>query len=326
MSLSSSKFSSVQSNMNFQHLSRELTHLESSPSSNSQRESRAFQFGFPAAMNAKPVCTGSDHEITNQQIFLKSPCSICSLPQKRSNPSLASERVGDLEASYSRAISGFYSAKRLKGSITPPLSSTFSSWDNSGVSTGISQPMLGFPQVKTVLPKRAQPAEATDDQLESDCGKTLQSPFEYTPELGTSHDKPTARNGIQLFDSRGSLRDGNSSAYIYFAPTNPCDKTNQALEAHPQVPRRQLSYGGPRDQPSKPGPRSLHKSTGSWELRCEAERHAKDCNLGYLSDKLLNASTARAYHSEPMRSKPRLWLDLSLQKDKIQKAVRILTL
>ena len=223
--------------------------------------------------------------------------------------------VGGPEKSPPRALSGSYSAKRLKDLVTPPLSSTIPSY-NRLVTTGLSRPLLDFSEAETVLPERADRAEAINHP------KTLRSPFEYARDLVTNHIDPIAKNSMQRFDLNRPLRSGNSSEYIYFAPTNPSDKTSQASDFHRRVPRQRLSYGDP---PSKPGSR-LHKSTGSWELRHEAERHAEGHNLELRSNTTLNASAARPYHFQPAKSKHRRCLDSSERKDEIQEAVSILKL
>ena len=241
------------------------------------------------------------------------------MPHESSNQSSILGRVGDPEQFSPRLFSGIYSANRLKGPITPLLSKPIASCGDV-VTTGSSRPLLDFSEAKTALPERVAYAEATDDQQESDPPKILRSPFEYTQDLVTSRIYPTANISSQRIDPNGPLRSGKSSGYIYFAPTNPSDKTNKASDAHRRVPRRQLSYGDPL---SKPGPRSLHKSTGSWELRQEAQRHAEDCNTESRSDSTLNASATNPYLSEPARSKSRVWLDLPEQKHEIQEAVSV---
>ncbi len=306
--------------MDVQRISREYTFSDSNPALLTNRQDpSAFQFNFPAGTNSRPVSTRHNNwtTVVEEQSYPQPLHRLWTLPQKRSNQSLASGRVGDPEGSHPRVFSGNYSAKRLKGPNTPPIPSPC-----SNVVT-ISRPLLDLSEAKTVSSQQADPAEATSNQLDFDRPKTLRSPFEYTQGLVNSgQPDPTANNEDQRFEPNRPMRSKNSSAYIYYAPTNPSDKTNQTLDAHRRVPRRQLSYGDPS---SKPGPRILHKSTGSWELRHDAERDAVDYDLDSWSDSTSNASAARPYHSEPMRSKPRLWLDLSEEKDKIQEAVSILS-
>lgn len=307
--------------MDVQRISREYVFSDSTPALLTKRQDlSAFQFNFPAGTNSRPISARSKNRTTvvEEQSFPQPLHRLWTLPQKRSNQSLALGIVGDPEGSHPRAFSGNYSAKRLKGPNTPPIPSPCS----NVVTT--SRPLLDLSETKTASPPQANPAEATGSQLEFDRPKTLRSPFEYTQGLVNSGQPDlTANNENQRFDPNRRMRGKNSSAYIYYAPMNPSDKTNQTLDAHRRVPRRQLSYGDP---PRKPGPRTLHKSTGSWELRHDAERHAVDYDLDSWSDSTSNASAARPYHSEPMRSKPRLWLDMSEEKDKIQEAVSILKL
>ncbi|KAF6233668.1 hypothetical protein HO173_008225 [Letharia columbiana] len=323
MSLFSSANSSGQPNMDVQHLSRECPSSESSLTLlTSQQEISFFQPDFLAGTNSRLTSTGHNNSTTNveERSCSQPPHTLWTLPQKRSNQSLTAGRVGDPDEPHPRVFSGIFSAKRLKGPITPPLPSPLSSCNNL-VTTGLSQPLLDLSDAKAVSPKRAGPAEATEDQLDFDRLKPLRSPFEFR-ELVASQVDRYAKDGIQRFDLNRPMRSENSSGYIYYAPTNPSDKTDQTLHAHRRVPRRQLSYGDPR---SRPGSRPLHRTTGSWELRHEAERHAEDLDLSFRSDSTSNVSAARPYHSEPIKSKPRLWLDLS-EQDKIQEAVSILKL
>lgn len=320
MSLFSSAKSSDHSNMDFQHISREHAFSEASSTLlTSPVESSAFQLDFPAATNSKAISTGFNNRTTivEERSYPQSPHLLLTLPQKRSNHSPISGTIGDVEESHPRAFTEIYSAKRLKGSDTLPLPNP--PWScKITVATGSSRPLIDSSKANTVSPERADPAKITADQLNYDRPKTLRSPFEYTPKLLTS------QIDIQRANSNRPVRSERSIGYIYYAPTNCSDKTNQQFDAHRRVPRRQLFYGG--DPPSKPGPRSLHKTAGSWELRHEVERDAEDYDLDSWSDGTLNASAARPYRSEPIRSKPRLWLDLSEEKDNIQEAVSILKL
>ena len=306
-------------NMDVHHISREYAFSETSLTLlTSQQELSAFQSDFPAGTSA--VHTGHNNRTTivEERSYPQPPYLSLTLPQKRPNHSLISGRVGDLEESHPGVFTGVYPAKRLKGLITPPLPSPLSSC-NSVVTTGLSQPSLDVSELNIVSLERADPAELTGDRLDSDRPKILRSPFEYTPELVNSQIDPIAEKDIQRFNPNRRVRSEKPSGYSYYAPTNPFDKTTQTLDTLRRVPRRQLSYGG--DSPSKPGPRSLHKTTGSLELRHDAERHAEDYDLDSWSDTTFNASAARPYYSESTRSKARLWRSLSEEKANIQVAV-----
>ncbi|CAF9933187.1 hypothetical protein IMSHALPRED_009084 [Imshaugia aleurites] len=318
MSLFSAANSSGQSNMGVQHISREYIFSEPSLALlTGQQNLNVFQFDSLAGTNSRPVSTGHNNRtrIVEKRGCPQSPHLLWTLPQKRSNQSLTSGRVEGPEQCHPRAFSDICSAKRWKGSVTAPLPSPLS----SVVTTRIPRPLLDFSEAKTVSLERTDSAEVTCDQTDCDRRKTLRSPFEYTHDFVTNKIDPNANNDIQRLDSNKPVHSKNSSGYIYYAPTNPSDAVSQVLDAHRRVPRRQLSYGDP---PSKSGPRSLHKTTGSWELRQEAERYAEAYGLNSWLDSTSHASDARPYHSEP-RSKPRLWLDLSEQKDGIQEAVSI---
>ena len=316
MSLFSSANLSFQSNMNTQHISREYAFSKPSLTLlTTQQELRPFPLSFPAGTKNGPARTDHNNRTTvEERSYRQPPRLLWSLPQKRPNQSQTSEGVEDPDEVHPRAFSGIYSAKRLKCPATPPLTSPISSC-NSVVTTGLSRPLLNLLDAKTMLTEREDHAD--DDQLESNCLKTLRSPFEYTQELVTSHTDPIAKDGT---DPHRPLRNGNTPGYIYFAPTNPSDKANQALDTHRMVPRRQLSYHGPA---SNPGPRPLHKSTGSGGLRHDAKQHAEDNSIESRSYSTPNASVARPYDSESIRSKPRPLLDLSEHKDEIQEAVSI---
>ena len=305
------KKSLFQSNMNTRHISREYAFSKPSPTFlRTQQELRPLPLSFPASTKGGPACTErNDRRTVEERSYPQPPRLLWSLPQKRPNQSQTSEGVEDPEESHSKALSGIYSAKRLKCPATPPLTSPISSC-NSVVTTDSPRPLLDLLDAETLLTERE---DHTDDyQLESNCLKTLSSPFKYTQQLVTSHTDPIAKNGTNL---HRPLRDGNPPGYIYFAPTNPSDKANQAV-----VPRRQLSYRGPA---SNPGPRPLHKSTGSEVLRHDAKQQAEDYSNESRSYSTPNASVPRPYDSEPIRSKPRIRLDLSEQKDDVQEAVSI---
>lgn len=308
--------------MDVQLISREYAFSESPLAlPTSRQDISVFQFDSLTGMISRPSSTGHNNNTTivAKRGRSQPPHLLWSLPRKRSNQTLTSEGVGDPEEFHAKAISGVYSAKRWKGPVIVPLTNPLSSC-KSVVTTGIPWPLLDFPEAKTVSPKRADFAEGTGDQLDYDRPRTLRSPFEYTQKLATSQVDPAAKNEIQRFDSNRSVHSKNSSVYTYHAPTIPSDNVNQTSDTHRRVPCRQLSYGDP---PSKSGPRSLHRTTGSWELRQEAERHAEECNLNSLLDSTLHAPAARPCHFEPTRCKPRLWLDLTEQRDGIQEAVSI---
>ena len=308
------------SNMDVQHISRDFAFSESSLTS-SQQGLSAFTFDFPAGTNSTAISNGHQRR-TKTVVEQKCPphaTSPLTLPQKRSNHSLISGRIGHEEESHPKAFTGSHSAKRLKGPITPPLPSSLSSC-NSVVRVDSSRPLLDLSEVNTVS-RDIDLAEAIGDQLDSDRPKILRSPFEYTPELVNPRVDTTAKNNVRRFDPDKLESSDKTSGYIYYAPTNPSDKANQTLDAHRRIPRRKLSYRS--DPPSKPWPRFLHKTRASCELRREAERDAEDYGLDSWSDSTLSASAARPYHSERIRSKPRLWLDLSEDNGKIQEAVSI---
>lgn len=274
----------------------------------------AFQVDFPTGMNGRPSSTGQNPSaVVKERSCSQSPHLLWTLPQKRSNQSLTSERFGDLEA-HPRASSGISSAKRLKGPTTAPLPDPPSSYDIANT-TRLSRPFLDSFDSETVSPERAAPAEFPGDQLNPDRPKALRSPFEYTQRLVTSHIDPNAKKDIKHLDANETVPSEKSSRYIYYAPTNCYNKPDQGV--HFKVPSRQLSYGDPSREIA---PRYLHKTKGSWELRHEAERHAEDYNLELCSDNTLDTSATRPYPSEGKWSKPRLWLDLSEQEDMIQEA------
>ena len=275
----------------------------------------SLDFGFPAGTDRKPISTEHDNKITmvGNRDHPQSPRLLRSLPQKRSNQSLTSGSSRDSSESRPGAFPSSYSVKRFKGPITPPSSSPLTSC-KSVVTAGFSRPLPDFPEAEPLL---LEQADAINDQLESDRPKPLRSPFEYSRELATNQINQNAKRDIQRFGSRRPLLSGNSLRYMYFAPTNFSD--TQALNTPCRVPHRQLLY---HDTSSKSGPRFLHKSTGSWGLRHEAERHA-DYNLACRSNSTSYASTDRSYQSEPKWSISRLWPELLDKENEIQEAVSI---
>lgn len=298
--------------MNVQHMSRGCAFSEPSLTSlTMQQELSAFQFCFPAATDSRPFSTGNNSRRPHMEgrSYSQPPDLHRSLPQKRSNQSMTSLWAEGQVGSHLKTLSGINSAKRLKSANVPPLPNPPSPC-NDVVKTSVSQPLPDCLEAQTVSPERADPAECTGP-------KTLRSPFEYNQELVPNQVDSAAKTDVQRFRFIGSVHGENSLGYIYYAPTNPSDTTSQTPEAHRRIPRRQLSYGDPFSKP-----RSLHKTAGSRELRHEAERHEEDYDLGSWSDSTSSASAARPFHSEPIRSKPRIWLDLS-EQDKIQEAVSV---
>ena len=292
-----SKFST---NMDVQHVSGGCAFSESSLGFQTrQQELSALQFDFP---NKRTISTGHNSEIAiSEERRLPQPSHLSwTLPQKRTNQSLTSRRFKDAEESHPRTFSGIHSSKRLKGPISSPLPRPSLLGDNV-VTTGLSQPLPYIPR----------------DQLDFERPRTLRSPFEYTQEPVTSQFDPSEKTDVQQFDPNRPVVSEKPSGYVY-APVYPSGKADQRIEAHRRPPRRQLSYGDP---PSRPQPKSLHKTTGSRELRQKAERHAEDYNLAFWLDGTLNTSATRHSHSEPIRSKTRYWLGLSEREDIIQEAV-----
>ena len=321
MSLFSSANFSGQNNMDVQRISRGCNSPEPSHTLLTKQQGLyVFQPESPAGMNGRPSSTGHDSSaFVKEPSYFQSPHLSWTLPQKRSNQSLTSERFGDLEA-HPRASSGICSAKRLKGPTTAPLPDPPSSYKPANT-TGLSWPFPDSFDSETVSPERAAPVEFPGDQLDPDRPKALRSPFEYTQRLVTSHVDPNAKKDIQRLDAKETVSSEKSSRYIYYAPTNCYNKPDQEFGVNRKVPNRQLSYGDPFREIA---PRCLHKTKGSRELRHEAERHAEDYNLEMCSGSTLVASASRPYRSQGTWSKPRLWLDLSEQEDTIQEAVSIM--
>ena len=277
----------------------------------SNQELRAFQFSHPDGTNSRLVGTGYNN---NRTSFVEERSSLMwPMPQKRPSQTLSSGSVEDLEEIQPKVFSGNHLAKRSKVPTTRPFSS-------STIMSSLSRPSLDIAKAKTVLPEQTDSVKATEDQFESDRSRTLRSPFKYTQEFVDSQVNSGARKDTQLFDPKAPSPKSRTSRYMYFAPMNPSVTTVLAADAYGRVPRRQLSYG---TSSSKPRPRSLHKSNGSWELRHEAERHVENHKIETRSNSVLDAPLIRPYQDEHIRSKARLWLDSSEQRDDIQEAVSI---
>ena len=271
-----------------------------------------FYMGSPVGTNSRPTHPRDSDRITvvENRSYPQPPRLLSSLSQTKLNENSSSEAVGSPRNSDTGAFSGVYSAKRLQGPSLPSfvnqvkfsVSNIFASC-NGVATSGLLPPLLNISDANSLLLEQVDYAEVTDDQLGSGHTKTLQSPFEYTQEPITSRIDLTPKTCIQRIDPNGTLHSGSSSRYVYFAPTDRSDKTNQASDAHRIIPRRQLSYPDP---PSKPRPRFLHKSTGSWKLKHEAGRHVEDCKIRPRSNRTLHG---KFYHSEPIRRNSRFWLD-----------------
>jgi len=144
-------------------------------------------------------------------------------------------------------------------------------------------------------------------QSKPSCSKGLLSPINFGSQLEKDEVDPTVTTSSQV---------PNGSKYQYYPPTNPSNGRGGFAQSYDTGPRRQLSYSDLK-------PRSLHKSTGSTELRREAEWSPERSDSSSWLDDSPNAFATRLWDSEPSRPKPRLRLDLTEDGGQIKEAVSL---
>ncbi|KAL2037927.1 hypothetical protein N7G274_009402 [Stereocaulon virgatum] len=224
------------------------------------------------------------------------------LPRKRSIRSLAPEYTQDVQASRSSSSPPYRSVKRTKDAVLPwpSLQSADTIEDTAdGPSSPLELPKT--PEDRTT--GRAHSASIDSDR-EFMSAKPLRSPIRFIPGFHAHNIAITSTIPIQTPEHKFSSV-SEKSRYRYYGPTNPSDQVERFSPGCGRVPRRQLSYGDPK-------PWSLHRATGSQELRLKICSEADNPDSFYWSGNTavgLNTVKAKDWYSEPMRPKPRLWLD-----------------
>ena len=236
------------------------------------------------------------------------------LPRKRSIRSLAPEYTQDVQTSRSSSSPPYRSVKRTKEAALPLLS--LQSVDTiedtvDGPSSPLESPRT--PEDRTT--GRAHSA-SIDSNREFTSAKPLRSPIRFIPGFHAHNTAITSTTPTKTPEHKSSSV-SEKSRYRYYGPTNPSDQVERFSPGCGRVPRRQLSYGDPK-------PWSLHRATGSQELRLKAGLEADNYDSFYWSDNTavgLNTVKPKEWYSEPTRPKPRLWLDLVDDGEPIEEAV-----
>lgn len=230
---------------------------------------------------------------------------LLTLPLKRSIHNLAAKNFHDVGEIPIVPTSSFDGVKRMTEATTlPSLDHQLS--QKTTTQLGILE---SSPEPITTG-GRLFDSTLNDDIGSSDFSKPLLSPIRFTP--------PGELKVPDLAPSGPDERTNEPSAYRFFPPTNPADKIPSGFDLHRDVPRRRLFYDEPTSTPTS---KSLHRATGSHELRRKAGRETEDDKFDTWLKENVKASAIRPYFSEPARSKPRLWLDLAEEGEKIEEAV-----
>jgi hypothetical protein len=229
--------------------------------------------------------------------------------KKRSIRSVASELALDGQCPYSRYSLSLPLAKRIKEPLTAPSTIDLPLDDGEKIPNHlISQKPSQLSDDETTL---SEHRVADGHKIEPNHSKALLSPINLNAQIVKYRLDSTTTESIEP---------PNGSEYHYYPPTNPSDGHATFAQWHGTGPRRQLSYGEPINH-SKP--RSLHKSTGSTELRREAGWSLEYNNCGSWFDDESIAPAIKPWYSEPPRPKPRLWLDLAEDGGQIEEAVSL---
>jgi len=231
---------------------------------------------------------------------------LSTLPVKRSVHDLPANQCQDVEQASLLPTTKIDSFKRIEETVTLPLPSPHSS-----ERTTSPEEIFGSSPRSTSTEVRLTEWDHNDDIAARDGSRYLLSPIKFTP--------PRESNLPNLASSEPSNKGNGSSTYLFYPPGNPADKPPQTSDAHRNVPRQQLSYG---ESIHTPKPKSLHRATGSSELRRKAGWETDDDDLGSWEEGSLKASSIRPWFSEPAPSKPRLWLDLAGEGERLEEAVR----
>lgn len=234
------------------------------------------------------------------------------LSSKKRSISVTSEHVPYGDDVYSRHVSPTPLAKRKKEPLVQQQLGCRPFEDRVKTARCLEWQESQQPLVhETALPGDRVTSPAPNALTDS---KGLLSPIKLGPQLTT--------DGISTRTTT-SHHIPSVLKYEYYPPTNPSDGQGLSTTLYKTGPRRKLSYG---EALSHPQPRSLHKSTGSAELRSEAGWcTANGSDRSWFNDES-SIPAIKPWYSEPPRAKPRLWLDLAEDGERIEEAVSILSL
>lgn len=248
---------------------------------------------------------GLDYALVGQRTETQTTWPLLPLPLGRPIHNLAANQPQDEQTSL--VPSRPSSVKCLKESAKLPLLTT----QSPGKVTSPKETLASSP-TSTPTEVRLTEWDHNNDTGAFDFSKPLLSPIRLTP--------PPE---LQVWDraySEPRINYNRPSTYLFYPPRNPAENTTEASEFHRNIPRRQLHYGEPIRTPK---PKSLHRATGSSELRRRADWKTDDNEFGCWLEGSLKASTTRPWFSEPARSKSWLWHDLVEEGEMIGEAVYV---
>ncbi len=250
---------------------------------------------------------GLDYTLVEQRTKIQTSWPLVPLPLERSIHNIAANQSRDEEQTSLVPTSPFNSFKSLKETATLPLLPI-----QSPAKVTSPEESLKSSPTSTPADVRLTQRDYNDDTTSIDPSKPLLSPIRFSP-------PPESK--VQDLASSGPSPKGNGpSTYVFYPPRNPADITSQASDSHRNIPRRQLFYGEPMRTPK---PKSLHRTTGSIELRHRAGWKTDEDNGDSWLEGSSKTSITGPWFSEPARPKPCLWLDLVDEGEIIGEAVRV---
>lgn len=256
-----------------------------------------------------PESNGLDYTLVEQRTKTQTTWPLLTSPLERSSDNLAANQSWDEQTSLVPPCPFNSSLKHLGESAKLQLLTTQSPGN-------VKSPEATLASSPTSTPGDVGLTERDHNNSTAsfDFSKPLLSPIRLTP-------SPESQVWDRVY-SEPSPKDNGSSTYLFYPPRNPADRTIQASDFHRNIPRRQLYYGEPVRTPKR---KSLHRATGSHELRRRAGWKTDDDRFGSWSKGSLKASVTRPWFSEPARSKPWLWLGLVEEGEVIGEAVQVQT-
>lgn len=246
-----------------------------------------------------PDDSAYEHAVLEKRVETQPNWPLLTLPLKKSVHALPANHTQD---GHSRVHAPPSSTLKYTEDASTQPSRCISSSDKSGEE----------PHTATSPTMTSTHWDHDHDTSPFDHSKSLLSPIKFSPPSG-----PKTQNEVSVHTNR---KTSESSTYMFYPPRNPADNHPLIKKIQPSVPQRKLSYGEPSLTPK---PKSLHRITGSLELRREASRKPDGDNCESWLERGLEASANRPYYSEPTRSKPKLWLDLAEEGERIEEAVCI---
>ena len=160
---------------------------------------------------------------------------------------------------------------------------------------------------------------AKDDGHPTDWSKALLSPIKFIPQPVAKDSQPSESQSERTAPSEAR---GKPARYIFYPPKNPSDRPRHIYDCHSSVvPRRRLSYGEPLTLANPKARRAPAASSGIIKRQSGESTDEDDRHSSWLDGSLKATATVRPWYSEPTRPKPRLWLDLAGDGEKIEEAV-----